>query len=540
MLSLAPAASAGEWVQRSCSVGTEYIAPEGWESKEVGGYNQTPNDNCERFYNGGGLRVDIAPMDDGFMTLAGQMWSYKPPVNSTIAGGSLTVYMVAREGVALIGAKVKGETMILAKCESPGCFHYSRNVSISAVGASEIYEQAACLSKEADCHAPNGEPFIHESDGVFSAESELSSAQILLSTNAVPTASGLGGTLLNSTVTGKATLSFTAADAGPGIYRVRVKVNGEQVLAETPNLNEGKCVSTGTSEGARAFNYAQPCPTDTPVNAEINTADLPDGTHALTVELEDAAGNSSTVYAGAISVANPSSPTGTSIGPGSPLALRGPPNGANASDQAKLTARWSSTAKAVRTSSYGAADRISGRLATSAGQPISGALLNVYATPDYQGAKAVPFAGVRTGPTGGWTLTLPKDISSSALRFAYRSHVDDTVPVATATLTLRVHAGIALRIAPHTASVGRQIFFSGTLHGSPIPRGGKQLVLEASSGGEWIQFDTIGTGAKGRYRASYRFKFPGPVTYEFRVISRHEADFPFLDGASNVVAVHER
>jgi hypothetical protein len=240
----------------------------------------------------------------------------------------------------------------------------------------------------------------------------------------------------------------------------------------------------------------------------------------------------------AANVAPPTTPT--SIGPGSPLALRGPPNGANASDQAKLTARWSSTAKAVRTSSYGAADRISGRLATSAGQPISGALLNVYATPDYQGAKAVPFAGVRTGPTGGWTLTLPKDISSSALRFAYRSHVDDTVPVATATLTLRVHAGIALRIAPHTASVGRQIFFSGTLHGSPIPRGGKQLVLEASSGGEWIQFDTIGTGAKGRYRASYRFKFPGPVTYEFRVISRHEADFPFLDGASNVVAVHER
>jgi hypothetical protein len=65
-------------------------------------------------------------------------------------------------------------------------------------------------------------------------------------------------------------------------------------------------------------------------------------------------------------------------------------------------------------------------------------------------------------------------------------------------------------------------------------------VLEASSGGEWVQFDTISTGAKGRFRASYRFKFPGPVTYRFRVLSRYEADFPFRDGTSNVVGVHER
>jgi hypothetical protein len=102
-----------------------------------------------------------------------------------------------------------------------------------------------------------------------------------------------------------------------------------------------------------------------------------------------------------------------------------------------------------------------------------------------------------------------------------------------------VHAGIALRIAPRVASVGRSIFFSGVLHGTPIPPGGKQLVLEASSGGEWIQFDTISTATHGHYRASYRFKFPGPVTYRFRVVSRYEADFPFLDGASNVVDVHE-
>ncbi len=227
----------------------------------------------------------------------------------------------------------------------------------------------------------------------------------------------------------------------------------------------------------------------------------------------------------------------TSAGPTTPA--NNPPNGTNASDQAKLTARWSSTTKTTRTSGYGAADRVTGRLTTSTGQAISGASLDVYETPTYQGAKTVSLPGVRTGPTGEWALTLPRDSSSSALRFAYRSHLDDPVPVATAGLTLRVHAGIALQIAPHVTSVGRRIIFTGMLQGAPIPPG-KQLVIEASSGGEWIQFDTISTGAKGRYRASYRFKFPGPITYRFRVLSPYEADFPFLDGTSNVVDVHER
>ena len=107
----------------------------------------------------------------------------------------------------------------------------------------------------------------------------------------------------------------------------------------------------------------------------------------------------------------------------------------------------------------------------------------MFQTPAYEGAKAVQLAGVRTGAAGAWTLALPPGACSSTLRFAYRSHVDDTIPVATATLTLRVHAGIALRIEPRVASVGETIHFSGVLRGGPVPPGGKQLVLKASSGG---------------------------------------------------------
>jgi hypothetical protein len=104
-----------------------------------------------------------------------------------------------------------------------------------------------------------------------------------------------------------------------------------------------------------------------------------------------------------------------------------------------------------------------------------------------------------------------------------------------------VRAGIALRVSPHTASVGSGIRFAGRLRGGPIPQGGKQLVLEARSpGSAWIEFKVVRTDARGRFHASYRFKFPGPAEYRFRVRSEAESDFPFAAGASNVAAVHER
>ena len=115
------------------------------------------------------------------------------------------------------------------------------------------------------------------------------------------------------------------------------------------------------------------------------------------------------------------------------------------------------------------------------------------------------------------------------------------MPAATRTLTLSVHAGIALSISPRSASVGRSIFFRGRLLGGPIPRGGKAVVLEARSpGSPWIEFRVVRTDPRGRYHSAYRFKFPGPVRYQFRVLSEPESDYPFAAGASNVVGVWER
>jgi primosomal replication protein N len=339
------------------------------------------------------------------------------------------------------------------------------------------------------------------------------------------------GLLSGGAQDGTVPLGLSATGAG-GIAKLEIYAGA----GAAPSLSENF-----TQSSHCAFYQAVPCQNLSNYQYPVNTADLPNGTYYITVKAYDPAGNVTAASSPApVTVQNGPGAPGP-VGPGSPLALRGAPNGTNASDQAKLTAHWTRTRKVALTSSYGVRNRISGTLTTSAGQPVSGASLDVYETPGYEGARARLSAVVpRTGPTGGYSLTLPAGVSSCTLLLRYRSHVNDTVPAATATLTLRVHAGLTLKISPRTVSVGERIFFSGKLAGAPVPPGGKQLVLEASSGGEWIQFKAIHTGPKGRYHASYRFKFPGPATYRFRVLSPYEADFPFLEGTSSNIAVHER
>ncbi len=162
------------------------------------------------------------------------------------------------------------------------------------------------------------------------------------------------------------------------------------------------------------------------------------------------------------------------------------------------------------------------------------------ALPAFEGARPLAMASPRTGRGRPLQRPLPRRrvLAHAALRVQQPPR--NTPPVAARTLTLNVRAGVSLTVAPHTASVGSSIFFHGRLRGGPIPRDGKQLVLEARSpGSPWLEFDVVRTNARGRFRASYRFKFPGPASYQFRVLSEPESDYPFAEGSSDVVAVRE-
>lgn len=393
---------------------------------------------------------------------------------------------------------------------------------------SHLYVSIACALGLAESECGNG---FHDPNG-YAAVVYLYAADLTLEQSAGPSASNVSGELASApAVSGTSDVAFSASDPGAGVYEAVFSVDGQAVQSSVVDENGGRCRNVGqTTDDLAAFDYLQPCPASVSADVGFDTTKVSDGPHHLVVSVIDAAGNAAPVLDRNVTISNPPPP-----------GVPGPANGAGASTQATLTASWTRTRRERMTCAYGRAQTIVGRLTGPAGAPIAGAQIDVTATPANAGAQPLTMTSPQTGPDGRFTLRLPSRISSRTLRFAYRAHVGDALPVATRTLALGVRAGISLSIAPRTASVGRSIDFRGRLLGGPIPRDGKQLVLEARSpGGPWIEFDVVRTDSHGRYRASYRFKFPGPADYQFRVRSEVESDYPFAAGSSGAVSVFER
>jgi hypothetical protein len=385
-------------------------------------------------------------------------------------------------------------------------------MNVACVGQSEF----VCRQGE---HDPNG----------YAAAVYLYAANITLEQQGGPSVSDVGGELADAPVlSGTSDVTFDATDPGAGVYEAVVTVDGQTVQSSVIDEDGGRCRNVGqTTDGLLAFLYLQPCPASASADVGLDTTKLSNGEHHLVVSVIDAAGNSATVLDRDMTVDNPGAP--------------GPPNGANASAPATLTVAWKGAKGRRLTTSFGRAQTIVGELTGADGEPIGGAQVAVQALPAYAGAAPVDMPGVSTAADGSFLVHVPGGVSSRTLRFSYSSHLGEAVPTATSTLALVVRAGVLLGVTPHTASVGRRIFFRGLLAGGPVPREGKQLVFEARSpGGPWLEFDVVRSGPRGRFRASYRFKFPGPARYQFRVISEPESDYPFAAGASNVVEVRER
>jgi hypothetical protein len=515
-------ASAGEWIQRSCSHNGEYIAPEGWEGTTNNGYRDAPREFCEL---GGGFAVFAAPAS-GDEPYAGQAWTYKAPHNSTIAGGALDASLTARNGLAAVEARVDSKVVPLQACEYPTCEHSEGRVSIPA-GASQVSVIAFCLPEPSVCHGPGSRWGFQ----VFSSEGEVTSPEILLSTSATPKAAGFSGSLFQGAASGSGTLDFTATDPGPGVYQVRAKLDGEQVLAETPYTNKGKCAPVDTSSGIRVFNYAQPCPTEVDVRAEVQTASVADGTHSLEVEVEDAAGNVSTAYAGLVTTLNHALTTSTQLSTMPPD--RGSCNGSPCDDAAKLSLAANDPKSLTRAFGHSPVT-LEGRLMTPTGAPIKNAQVKLLQQVAGSAAKTTAVAA-STNPTGAWKLRVPAG-PSRLLRVVYYSHVLDTIPAATLDVHETVRGAISLH-APSKAHVGRAITFSGQLAGGYVPADGESIQMEIRYGGRWRTIEVLPTTRTGRWTYKYIFTIGAGVSYLFRAATVPNGGYPFASVHTKPVRV---
>jgi hypothetical protein len=532
-------ASAGEWMQRSCSYEGEYIAPEGWEAKGYYGYEPPSQAYCERVAEGGGLTAYATPIS-GDEPFAGQGWAYKPPHGSTILGGKVDARLKTRNGFSAVEAVV-AERPVGQFCEYPSCEGYEGTVSIPAE-ASEVFVRAGCLGVYEDdvmgvCHMPGTQ--WKEGDGVFSAEAAISSAEFIFATKAAPKGSGFSGTLLDETVSGAGTLSFTAAEAGPGVYQVRLKVDGNKVWAETPNTDEEKCAPAGESGGVRIFDSPQPCPTETAVHVEVHTAILADGAHTVAVEVEDAAGDVSTVYSGTIITANHAAPTTvpttapTTVGPATAQPERGPCNGAPCDESAKLITS-AGEAKTLNRALSNSTVALTGRLIGPTGAPVKGAQVKLLEQ-IVGSAAATPIASATTSPDGSWALDAPAG-PSRLLQVAFYSHTLDTAPASILDFHESVRGVVSMH-APRHVRLGRAVIFIGQLAGGYVPARGESVQMEIFYSGRWRTIEVIPTSSKGRWMYKYVFTLGAGTSYLFRAVTVPNGGYPFLSADSKPVRI---
>jgi hypothetical protein len=386
----------------------------------------------------------------------------------------------------------------------------------------------------AQCEGPAGNPPC--AGGIVHATMEILRSEVVLSDTAPPTAGPATGNAVTSpTWQGTQAFAFPATDDGGGVYQALLLVDGTPVLARTVNDWGGRCVDT--TAGARVFRYPRPCLTSVDALVSVDSSQLPAGDHDVALQVSDAAGNVRTVYAARKTIVVPA----RRIGPGSDLAERGAANGENASDDARLSVRWARTRRAILTAPYGRRNVIRGRLTTAAGAGIRSAKVEMLTAIDGRAGAPLDKGGARTRRDGRFTLILPANASSRTLVLRYRSHADDTVSIAEATLRVRVKAGVRLSVDPHTAARGRTVKLSGRLVGRPLPATGKIVELQARSPGErWITFRTVRASRRGRFATRYKFRQGGPALYLMRARVREGADYPYATGASHAARVRVR
>jgi hypothetical protein len=539
-------AFAGSWMEVSCVNPNQSAAPsEDWTSfAGGGGYGSNNSTAC----GPGSPMYAILSTDAGVGVGSNETLQYTPPSGSTLIGGSVDVSLYAdgygqdASGTAVAYSpeyQYNGSNVFfqcaagLTPCAN-GTNDFAGVLGIPSGRGGSLYLSAGCGGDAGQACDEGG------SEGAWSLV-RLWWANLLLSSEATPSGSSVGGTLLSPNAEGTAELTLDAADpGGPGVYLVTVEIDGKAVYSGTPNNNGGKCVPVGTSGAALMFDYGQPCPASESVDLPINTSNLANGQHTLKVVVQDAAGNSAVVYDGTITTKQPLSGslgampgpgTGMASSAGSSVAPAGVPNGTTASRTAQL--HLGVRSRITRSYAHRAV-RITGRLLNAAGQPIDGATLEVLQQVSGSPTSTV-IAHARTGSKGTFATTAPGG-PTRTIEVAYRAFSTDASYAAVAAIQESVSAGVRLNVAPRRTSPEGTITLSGRVLG-PVPAQGVVVELLVHYRGHWEPFRDPRTDSRGRFHVVYQFQ-GGVGRFPFRaLVFGNQSGFPFIHGESGAVDV---
>ena len=283
----------------------------------------------------------------------------------------------------------------------------------------------------------------------------------------------------------------------------------------------GAPVVVGARNASCNPRLARPCPNLG--RTAVTPTGLQVGQRRLIVRTLDAAGNATDRGPYPIDVITPSD--------------RGALNGAGATETATLTARFPKGDRTVRTVGFGKRVRVTGRLLNAAGQPISGAQLELLTTNRRPGARPVLRSTVRTAADGSYGLTT-RARASRTLTLGWKLRLNDGVHAASAHVTLRTRAAATLRASTRTPLLGRRVTLRGRLR---APARGVTVILQGRRPGSrhFTTFaDTI-TRKAGRFAVGYRFRDPASrgQRFTFRAKLKPGKRYPFETGYSRRVDV---
>lgn len=472
--------------------------------------------------------------------------TFTAPDNTTIAGWHPTLRFSAAkttENTERIhfnaGATPNGNFPV--QCINLGCPPVITDVPVYA-GAKQITASAACVDERPDFTLCE-----------FTADVSDTGGTVTLRDDTYPQA--------RSQVTGSLTAAGAPRTAAKGTSNVHVLVDdtGSGIKAVSLQI-DGTTVGTGPGCSPQPTTKVVPCPLTQDANITVDTTHIADGRHTAKLVATDASGNESTLWDTTIYVAN------TPIGPGSPDELRGDPIVPGATDDARITATWPSTArkpsKRCKGSSYRKRHRAAckrkaasslwkGSYATKSGVTVTGRVTNkttkgiipnapVVLTATVTRGGAAPIRlDTRTNENGRYSFKLPRNVGSRDLQIGTLARVNDERPATTTGARMLVRSTMRLHANRRTIRAGRSVRFTGALRdqGAGVP-----AVLEVYVGGKWRVFFAVSTAADGRFSATYKFGRDGRGVYRFRARARPTSStpWPYVGSPSSTVRVRVR
>jgi hypothetical protein len=334
------------------------------------------------------------------------------------------------------------------------------------------------------------------------AHSRVRRLWFTLADRSAPTLS-LGGSLFEpGPRRGPQGAQLAATDAGGGVWRWRLLVNGSSAASA-----EAGC---DIVPGGPARRFA-PCPPSATHAFALDTEAAPfrHGANAVTACVSDVGWPANEVcHTRQVSVDN---------------ACRSSGNAAPTAIEASFA-----NGRSVATAPSNRRLAIRGALSGRGDAHLSDASVCVFAEPVTGGGERHE-GTARTDDAGRFRYSPPRG-PSRRLRLVHR-HGSEQVE---RTLTLRVRARPRLKVGPRSRLRNGQVaHFRGKLPGPAAS--GRVVVLQARVGGRWQAFESARSGPEGRFVARYRFReTTGHRLYRFRAVVREQAGYPYLKGASPV------